>query len=141
MLTRAKHPRLWLATAVLAAAGSIGAPAALAQQKVLRAAMHADVRTLDPFWTTQTIATIHGLMVYDTLFSSDHALNPQPQMVESWTVSPDRKVYTFKLRDGLIRSPGSRPFTTGKKIAFSGPVIFGPSVTRTPSYTPGSDSR
>ncbi|MBM3569828.1 MAG: ABC transporter substrate-binding protein [Alphaproteobacteria bacterium] len=63
--------------------------------------MHADVRTLDPFWTTQTIAGIHGMMVYDTLFASDHDQNPKPQMVESWTVSADRMVYTFVLRDGL----------------------------------------
>ena len=73
----------------------------VAQPKVLKVAMHADVRTLDPFWTTQTIAAIHGMMVYDTLFSSDHDLNAKPQMVDTWTVSPDRLVYTFKLRDGL----------------------------------------
>ena len=64
---------------------------ALAQEKVLRAVMHADVRTLDPFLTTQTIAGIHGLMIYDTLFYSDAELQPQPQMVDTWTVSDDRK--------------------------------------------------
>lgn len=101
MLNFAKHPRAWFAIALVAAAGTAGTSAVLAQGKVLRAAMHADVRTLDPFWTTQTIAAIHGQMVYDTLFSSDKDLNPQPQMVDSWTVSADRKVYTFKLRDGL----------------------------------------
>lgn len=119
MFTRAKNPQLWLATAVLAAAAAIGTPGALAQQKekVLRAAMHADVRTVDPFWTTQTIAAIHGLMIYDTLFSSDIKLNPQPQMVESWTVSPDRKVYTFKLRDGLRFHDGSA--VTSKDVVAS----------------------
>lgn len=117
MLTPAKNPRLWLATALLAAAGSIGISAAQAQEKVLRAAMHADVRTLDPFWTTQTIAAIHGLMVYDTLFSSDKDLNAQPQMVDTWTVSADRKVYTFKLRDGLKFHDGSA--VTSKDVVAS----------------------
>lgn len=54
-------------------------PAAAQQQKTLKVVMHADVRTLDPFWTTQTIAGIHGMMIYDTLFSSDDKLEPKPQ--------------------------------------------------------------
>ena len=68
---------------------------AQAQEKVLRAVMHADVRTLDPYWTTQTIAGIHGMMIYDTLFSSDDKLEPKPQMVDTWTVSPDGKRVVF----------------------------------------------
>ena len=87
-----------------------------AQQKVLRVVMHADVRTLDPIWTTQTIATIHGMMVYDTLFSSDYNQNPKPQMVDTWTVSPDRLVYTFKLRDGLKFHDGT-PVTSKDVVA------------------------
>src|SRR3546814_4230363 len=78
--------------------------------------MHADVRTVDPFWTTQTIAGIHGMMVYDTLFSSDADLNPQPQMVGSWEVSDDRMTYTFKLRDGLMFHDGS-PVTSKDVVA------------------------
>ncbi|MBL8343276.1 MAG: ABC transporter substrate-binding protein [Rubrivivax sp.] len=122
MRTSANCRRSWMGT-VFAALASLGVAlgAALpgpaqAQEKVLRAAMHADVRTLDPFWTTQTIAAIHGLMVYDTLFSSDMALNPQPQMVDTWTVSADRKVYTFKLRDGLKFHDGS-PVTSKDVVA------------------------
>ena len=44
---------------------------AVAQEKVLRAVLHADVRVIDPIWTTQTIANIHGALVYDTLFGND----------------------------------------------------------------------
>jgi len=90
------------AVAALALAALASAPAVAQSPKTLKVSMHADVRTLDPFWTTQTIAGIHGLMVYDTLFSSDADLKPQPQMVDKWTVSDDRKVYTFTLRDGLV---------------------------------------
>jgi len=116
MPTRTISPRLCFALALLTAAGSVGISPALAQEKVLRAVMHADVRTIDPFWTTQTIAGIHGNMVYDTLFSSDANLDPQPQMVDTWTVSSDRKVYTFKLRDGLKFHDGS-PVTSKDVVA------------------------
>src|SRR5262245_16826637 len=116
MMTRKTALRLWLATtlAVLAVLPTAGPSAA--EPKTLRVAMHADVRTLDPFWTTQTIAGIHGLMVYDTLFSSDAELKPQPQMVEKWTVSEDRKIYEFVLRDGLKFHDGS-PVTAKDVVA------------------------
>ncbi len=106
---------LHLAASALVAGLTFTALPAMAQ-KTLKVAMHADVRTLDPFWTTQTIAGIHGLMVYDTLFSSDDKLQPQPQMVDKWTVSDDRKVYTFTLRDGLKFHDGS-PVTSKDVVA------------------------
>ena len=57
---------------LLAAAISLStAVSASAQEKVLRAVMHADVRVIDPMWTTQTIANIHGALIYDTLFGND----------------------------------------------------------------------
>lgn len=106
-----------LAAAVAALAALIAAPpAAQAQEKVLRAVLHADVRTLDPHWTTQTIAGIHGMLVYDTLFGNDGNMRPQPQMVDTWTVSDDKLTYTFTLRDGLAFHDGS-PVTTTDVIA------------------------
>ena len=105
------------ATALLAGLLAYGAAPAVAQTtKTLRVTMHADVRTHDPCWTTQTIAGIHGQMVYDTLFSSDNDLQSQPQMVESFTVSGDRKVYTFKLREGLLFHDGT-PVTSRDVVA------------------------
>lgn len=108
MTDRFSRSRAWMAP--LVACGLLAGAAVPAQAqapKTLRVTMHADVRTLDPFWTTQTIAGIHGLMVYDTLFSSDINLKPQPQMVDTWSVSDDRKTYTFTLRDGLKFHDGS----------------------------------
>ena len=89
---------------------------AVAQEKVLRAVMHADVRVIDPVWTTQTIANIHGALVYDTLFGNDADLKPKPQMVGKYEISPDRLTYTFTLRDGLKFHDGS-PVTTKDVIA------------------------
>jgi peptide/nickel transport system substrate-binding protein len=89
---------------------------AMAQEKVLRAVMHADVRVIDPVWTTQTIANIHGALVYDTLFGNDADQKPQPQMVGKYEVSADRLNYSFTLRDGLKFHDGS-PVTTKDVIA------------------------
>ena len=109
---------MWRRMALGAAAAFALFPgeAAIAQDKVLRAVMHADVRVLDPHWTTATIAGIHGMLVYDTLFGNDRQLNPQPQMVGKHEVSGDRLTYTFTLRDGLKFHDG-QPVTTKDVIA------------------------
>jgi peptide/nickel transport system substrate-binding protein len=107
------HPGLALAACVAA----VLAPQSPAQaQKTLRAVLHADVRTLDPIWTTQTIAGIHGMLVYDTLFGNDDNLDPKPQMVDKYDVSADKLTYTFTLRDGLKFHDGS-PVTSKDVIA------------------------
>src|SRR5215216_4802026 len=103
-----------VAAAVLSAA--FGIASVHAQEKVLRAVLHADVRTLDPFWTTQTIAGIHGMLVYDTLFGNDADVRPKPQMVDTYDISADKKTYTFTLRNGLKFHDGS-PVTTKDVIA------------------------
>ncbi len=78
-----------------------GMPPANAQ-KVLRYIPDGDLKILDPIWTTGNITRNHGYMVYDTLFAVDANFKPQPQMVDTWTVSPDGLLYTFNLREGLL---------------------------------------
>ncbi|BBK30633.1 peptide/nickel transport system substrate-binding protein [Stella humosa] len=110
-------PRSIATLSVAALAASVVGHAAIAQQpKTLRVAMHADVRTLDPVWTTQTIASIHGNMVYDQLFNLDSSLTPQPQLVETWTVSDDKKTYVFTLREGTKFHDGT-PIRSADAIA------------------------
>ena len=43
----------------------------------------------------------HGYMIYDTLFGTDEKSQIKPQMVDTWTVSPDNRLWTFTLRPGL----------------------------------------
>ncbi|WP_089722070.1 ABC transporter substrate-binding protein [Candidatus Entotheonella palauensis] len=62
---------------------------------------HADLKNTDPIWTTAYITRNHGYMIYDTLFSLDENLKPQPQMVDTWSVSEDGLTYAFKLRPDL----------------------------------------
>ena len=77
-------------------------PAAEAQaQKTLKFIAQADLRILDPIATTAYITRNHGYMVYDTLFAMDSKFEIKPQMVDKFTVSADKKTYTFTLRDGL----------------------------------------
>ncbi len=68
---------------------------------VLRVAPHAELKVVDPVWTTAYITRNHGYLVYDTLFAMDENFEPKPQMVDTWTMSADKKIWTFRLRDGL----------------------------------------
>ncbi len=68
---------------------------------VLRFVPHADLQAIDPLGSTANIIKMHGFMVYDTLFGLDEKLEPRPQMVESYTVSPDRLTWRFVLRAGM----------------------------------------
>src|SRR5581483_326957 len=85
----------------------IKAKAQASAARTVKAVMHADLRVLDPIWTTANISAYHGAMIYDTLFGMDGDFNPQPQMVDKWGVSDDKLTYTFALRDGLKFHDGS----------------------------------
>lgn len=91
-------------------------PAAAQSGKTLRVVMHSDLKIIDPIWTTAYIVRNHGYMVYDVLFALDDKLEPQPQMVDSWTVSDDKLLWTFKLRDGLKFHDGA-PVTSADVLA------------------------
>ena len=67
----------------------------------LRFIPQADLRSIDPIWTTAYVTRNFGYLVFDTLFALDKDFNPQPQMVDHWTVSADKLTYTFTLRDDL----------------------------------------
>ena len=88
--------RLKRVAAGLLAVGALAAVApASAQQNVLKVVPHSNLAVLDPIWTTAYMSRNHGYMIYDTLFGTDEKGVVKPQMVESWTVSPDNRLYTF----------------------------------------------
>ena len=103
----------------LAIAGSlsIGSTAhAQSDPVTIRAVMNGDLRSLDPLWTIAPQTRIHAYMVYDTLLGTDETMTVRPQMVDSWTVSPDGLDYTFRLRPDLRFSDGV-PVTSADVIA------------------------
>ena len=77
---------------------------------------HADLKIIDPIWTTAYISRNHGYMIYDVLFALDKDLKVQPQMVDTWEVSADNLQYTFTLRDGLKWHDG-QPVTSADVVA------------------------
>jgi len=89
---------------------------AMAQQNVLKVVPHSNLAVLDPIWTTAYMSRNHGYMIYDTLFGTDENGKVKPQMVESWTESPDKRLWTFKLRKGLEFHDG-KPVTGEDVIA------------------------
>jgi peptide/nickel transport system substrate-binding protein len=111
-----RSARLALTASVLSAAAVLPALSPASAQVTLRAAMHSDLKIIDPIWTTALISTHHGYMVYDTLFAFDAQLAVQPQMVDKYTLSDDRVTWTFTLRDGLAFHDGA-PVTTDDVIA------------------------
>src|SRR5271168_3855290 len=72
-----------------------------APQKTLRFIPQADLRSIDPIWTTAYVTRNFGYLVFDTLFALDRDFKPRPQMVDRWTASDDKLTYSFVLRDGL----------------------------------------
>ncbi|NPU14956.1 ABC transporter substrate-binding protein [Bradyrhizobium sp. 83002] len=95
-----------LAGAVLCLAATLPATSARADT-VLKVKPSGDLKVLDPTIAADSIARNFGYMIYDTLFTVDDKLQVKPQMVDSWTTSADRKIWTFKLRDGLKFGDGA----------------------------------
>ena len=107
-LSRRSFGKATAVVATLAAAGALSSTrSAAAQDNTLRFIAQADLRILDPIWTTAYITRNHGYMVFDTLFAIDSEFVPHPQMVGDYDLSPDKPTYRFKLRDGLGFHDGS----------------------------------
>src|SRR5881628_3282882 len=100
--------RAFLAGTAAAVAASVAAPSVHAQKRggTLRFVPHADLKILDPIWTTAYITRDHGYMIYDTLFATDGDNQIKPQMVEKFDLSADKLTYTFTLRSGLLWHDG-----------------------------------
>jgi len=95
-----------LITTVLAAA--LAAPAVHAQ--TLNMAKALDSPHYDSQRTTWSPTSDVTHMIQDTLTALDwDGKTPLPLLAKSWTVSPDGKLYTFKLRDDVT-------FCSGKKF-------------------------
>lgn len=79
-------------------------PAAAKQPRrggVLRIAHIGEPPTLDQHWTTVTITRDIMNNVNEGLFALTTKLEPRPMLVDKWTMSADRRTYTFVLRRGV----------------------------------------
>jgi ABC-type dipeptide transport system, periplasmic component len=98
----------------LVAVAAFAAPASA--QITLKAALHSDLKIIDPIWTTALISTHHGTWSTTRCFALDDKLEVKPQMVDKWEVSPDKLTWTFTLRDGLEWHDG-KPVTAEDCVA------------------------
>jgi peptide/nickel transport system substrate-binding protein len=97
--------------AALALGATVARAQAQAPRSVLRAVPQAEPQVFDPHQSQANVTSVHAAMIYDTLFSWDANMVPRPQMVDTWTKSDDRLLYTFTLRSGLTFHDGA-PVTT-----------------------------
>jgi peptide/nickel transport system substrate-binding protein len=96
------HRRTFLkASAAGAVALATPAIAQPTRASTLRFVPQANLTSLDPIWTTATVTSNHGYYVYDTLYSADSQLRPQPQMAEGHEMSDDGRIWRIRLREGL----------------------------------------
>src|SRR5437867_118454 len=101
-MRRVSHWLVLVSLAVGLLALGLGGPAGAQPQKVLVIAIGADQTGLDP----QTVQNNESGFVMSTIFDSVVNYKPGssevgPGLAESWTVSADGKVFTFKLRRGV----------------------------------------
>lgn len=93
-----------------AALGAFAIAAAAAQAQTLTMAKALDSPHYDSHRTTWSPTSDVTHMVQDTLLALDwDGKTAVPLLAKSWTVSPDGKLYTFKLRDDV-------QFCSGKKF-------------------------
>jgi len=66
-----------------------------------------DIGVLDPAQGPDANSGIAVGMIYSGLVKFDQNLEVVPDQASSWTISPDNKTYTFKLKPGIMFSDGT----------------------------------
>ena len=92
---------LKLALTLAIAVPGLGALAPAAQAQTLRIGLAEDPDVLDPHLARTFVGRIVFASLCDKLIDIDDKLNFVPQLATSWTLAPDGKALTFKLRPGV----------------------------------------
>ncbi len=69
---------------------------------VLRVAHSGEPPTLDAHWTTGAPTQDVVVHLYEGLFALSASYQARPMLIEQWTVTPDRRTYTFRLRRSIL---------------------------------------
>ncbi|MBI4279537.1 MAG: ABC transporter substrate-binding protein [Armatimonadetes bacterium] len=85
---------------------------------VLKYAMTQEPDTLDPARTALAVANRAFMNIFDTLVYKTADGKYHPGLAESWTISPDGKEYTFKLRRGVKFHDGTALDAEAVKFTF-----------------------
>ena len=104
---------------VLATPEKVLAGVASEQQKyggIFKVTSQGSVKSMDPYFAPAYVTTDTSQHWLESPFAWDSAQTAQPQMVESWNISSDSKVWSFTLRDDLMFHDGT-PVTSDDVIA------------------------
>lgn len=102
------HRRHFLAgAAILATRPALAQPAIGGTSKTLVFVPTTNPPSYDPVYNTAQATRTLGLMIYETLYTRDMALNPHPHMVEGHLVEDGGKRWTMKLRPGQTFHDGT----------------------------------
>ena len=87
----------------MAGVAALAAPriAKASASQVLRFVPRWGLAQLDPVVTTDAMTRQFGVMVFESLYSVDAALNARPQMVDGHAIEDDGKRWRMRLREGL----------------------------------------
>lgn len=94
--------------------------------------LEAEPSRLDPAMTTALPESNVELQLFEGLTRLDARDVPQPALASSWDVSPDGKVYTFHLRNGIQWSDGTP--ITAQDIEYSWKRVLDPDVASENAY-------
>jgi peptide/nickel transport system substrate-binding protein len=83
---------------------------------VLRVAHTGEPPTLDLHWTTGAPTQDVAIHIFEGLFALSSRYEPRPMLVDRWSLSPDRRVYIFALRRGVLFHHG-REMTSSDVVA------------------------
>ncbi|HTG23836.1 MAG TPA: ABC transporter substrate-binding protein, partial [Reyranella sp.] len=78
---------------------------------------NSEPQTLVALTTVATPALTVSAKVTEGLLEYDYDIKPRPQLATEWSISPDGKTYTFKLRPNVKFHDG-KPFTSAD-VAYS----------------------
>ena len=109
--------RRWTAALALLACAHVSAPQALASDKALHIAYQSDIGSFDPDNSFEVAALDAVNGVYEGLVAyAPGSTKIVPALAESWSVSADGAVYTFKIRSGVTFHDG-KPMTARDVLA------------------------
>lgn len=118
---------------VLMLAAAACSPPAESGGKTVTAALTSEPSHLNPLGPFLAADTTVLALIQDTLLVADQSGTYRPRLAESWTMSPDARSFTFKLRTGQTWSDGE-PFTAADVVftlkTFADPKVASPQSTR-----------
>jgi peptide/nickel transport system substrate-binding protein len=90
----------------------------------------ASPNTFNPLFTTNSASDAVARLLFGNLVNVNPITQePGPGLAESWSVAPDQKTWTFKLRQGLRWSDG-QPFTADDVLFTWNDIMYNPDLNK-----------